>query len=230
MRVTSLFLVVALAGGGAFPALADPLGDAAADILAESPDLRFERVDLDQDGKDEGFLASREPCSSPCPFAILDKTGSGGIGVVVRQSAKKAVLQGTASGGKVVDADGVIYAWDGYEMFPHFDLLPRVQDRQATGDDREIVKDATGQDYYAPDMTAYDVDLVDDQEKETVLIINSAFVNGMAPFHVFDASGDRIYHGYSVDRPRIYKVTEQGEKRARILWVTPSGFRLETIN
>lgn len=230
MRIKSLLVFTALSGITASPALSDPLGQAIDEILARTPEFSTIRIDLDGDGTEEAVMHGSDYCTAPCPFLIIDTIDGDTMGVAARGSAETVEIRETSPSGHVLDADGVIYAWDGYEMFPHADLLSEIPDRDATGADRRLVARATGQDYYAPDMQVFDTDLVGDDDKETIIIVNAAFVNGMAPFHVFDASGDRIYHGYSMDRPRIYPVIEEEQKRARFVWVTPKGLRLETIN
>lgn len=213
-------LVAALLAG---PALADI--QAAAKGIAGDRELIAEfYADLNLDGNDEAVLHFADSCGDMgCDWTILTMHDGSAVEIGSGVATSLAMVP-TAPVGTVIDADGVLWAWAGSEVYPHYSFLerPDVREIPPAAGDREALKTHTEWGDASPDsLHVWSIDVTNDGKRERIITVGDLgySIGGYAsPYLILSQDGELMASGYSMDFPRIFTNPAGG---ARVVEVMP---------
>lgn len=214
-------------------------GPVLADIAAEAKSVVGEREllaefyeDLDLDGQDEAILHFADDCGDMgCKWVILAMIDDAAI-EVGSGDAQTVTLMSTEPMGAVVEADGVFWAWDGSEFYPHHSFLEREDARQippSLGDREALMVNTPWGDASPESLSVWSIDVTDDGHRERIIVVGDLgySIGGYAsPYLIVSKGGEVLAQGYSMDFPRIFTNPAGG---ARVVEIMPKGITEKQI-
>lgn len=204
---------------------------AVGDRIPLSP--QAQRVDMTGDGTMEAVEILPAGCEigTLCRWRLLDRI-EGGTGRLVSEGEAHIIqIAPTADGGRsFLVADGVIWGWDGVDLFPWASLLDGIEPVEAHPRDGARLSAATGMSVGTAAIARWEADLIGEEEPEVILIGQ----DGSGPhwatgYAILDASGEVILKGVSMDIPRIFVHPLAPGRVATVIDVHPAGYVVHRI-
>lgn len=190
-------------------------------------------VDLNGDGVDEVLVRRPSDCEgSACAWALMQNTPEGWSPITAGRAARVDFAQAGSSSALV--ADGVLWSWNGEELYPAADLLEGTF-VEASLEDLRLAYDLLGFSTGIPSggaptgySTSADVD-GDGAPDRIIVIADAAWMieGAYSPFAIVDHEGGLILSGYSMDVPRLYGAS--GSLASTVVSVTPAGLQVQPI-
>ena len=188
--------------------------------------------DLSQDGSLEALVILGSECgTAECEWRLIaDRKGEA---VTVASHVSRDIhIEPTEGNGRVIVADGIIWAYDGVQVFPFADALSSVVGKPAL--DREIDMIATTTRFTRTedmDVTLYRADVIGDAREERIFLIGGMYYAEGAwgtPYLIYDADQTLLFEGASADYPRLFPSADR--QSLSVVDVVPAGFGISVID
>lgn len=205
----------------------------AEDLFPGAGSIVLDPVDLDGDGVNEALVRRPTDCEgSACAWALMQNSPEGWVPITAGRAARVDFVQ-TGSSAALV-ADGVLWAWDGEQLYPAADLLEGTFVDAAPAD-LDLAHDLLGLSHIPAGTASSGISAQADVDGDgamdrIVVITDQAWMleGAYSPFSVIGAAGELIASGYSMDAPRLYPAS--GAFTATIVSVTPAGLQVQPIS
>jgi hypothetical protein len=219
----------------------------AAPLLAQAPDLasavalvetggpltQILESDLNVDGTPEALLIHAEGCEgSTCPWTLIGAyPDRSGWGPVAAGFGARTELVDTAPAGQVIRSDGVILAWDGRVLSPHFDLLTTAPKRRASAQEARFLGRALPGSFRPIEMQVYEIDPFRSDDIWQLITVEGAPGSQGDPstFHLLGPDGGVRFSGASLGRPWVYADRDAAGPVLRLVSMTRSGLVVEGV-
>lgn len=234
MRLRSAFALpllfatsVPLLAQGAAPDLASAIA------LAETERavVQVLESDLNADGTPEALLIHSEGCEGgACPWTLIGAyPDRSGWGPVAAGFGARTELVDTVPAGQVIRSDGVILAWDGEALRPHFDLLAAAPKRRASAQEARALGRALPGSFRPIETQVYEIaPFRRDEAWQLVTVEGARGSQGAASaFHLLGPDGGVRFSGASLGRPWVYADQDAAGPVLRLVSMTRSGLVVE---
>lgn len=172
--------------------------------------------DMDGDGFQEALIRLDECADDKpdlCSWVLAAKTQTG-WGVVGSGQAETISFDERGEQTFVINADGVIWTWDGAHFLPGLGLLYETRAREAVAQDIALIVASTDfEDLARRNVGVYALDLTGDGTSERVFMINDSFYRvgtWGTPYIIATHDDTIISQGVSSDLPRVFRRPEGG--------------------
>ncbi|MFG6082242.1 hypothetical protein ACEUZ9_002886 [Paracoccus litorisediminis] len=192
-------------------------------------DVRY--VDFFRDGNQAALVLTDDCEDDLCRWDFVAKV-EGEYAVAGSAYAKNVSFEDTEGGGRVIDSDGVTWAWTAEDdwIMPWGSLADGLMSRK--GDDREF-QTAWAHDKYwkheSLDLDVYEMDLLENDWNQRLVLVGGicchAGENGF-PWLVIDEGDKVIASGVSIDPPHVFRRDGGG---VTIVSQTVSGYLAQDV-
>jgi hypothetical protein len=161
--------------------------------------------DFDGDGHQETLALDDKSCAAGdlCDWHLIGKSGN----ILVSGQGKKVAMVPSTTV-PLIDTDGVLWTWDGLRISPFGSLLETLKPAQVRPHHIDMITTKTA--YTERDqleLGVWEADLLMRPGIETIMVVYGTYYSmggSLSPYAIFDAQGELLVDGISMDMPRIF--------------------------